>query len=228
MKHFITGGTAAYYLDLTEYLVKEFVLETPYGLSGVISELEIGDKRIGFLSRHGRKRLEYLPIDINYQANLWAIKELGAIYVWSWNGVGAINPELKPSDLAVVKEVLDFSKDRLVKSKPVPVFNTAMQEALGLDRAVIYAASEGPHLETKAEIRLMGQWGADVVGMTLIPEAPIAASMGLEYAALSHVSNYATGVKENLKMVFGIEVAERCMQVILEAIGRYEACNGES
>ena len=239
------GGTGAYFLDLDAELgpCQRREIDTPYGAAGAVLFPERYEGRIGFTSRHGWGRLEVTPPFVNSRANLWAARELGASHILSWNGVGAIDPLLQTHDLVVLDGVLDFTKSRKRSFTDEPIdtqrerilsprvespFNEATRQvvyavaAAQQDRVFaqgIYACSEGPRLETAAEIAALGRFGAEVVGMTLIPEVFLAQELGLRFASLAYVTNYATGVEPiaGAPRFFGVEVAQRCLQITLAA-----------
>lgn len=202
---------------------------------------------VAFASRHGVKRLERTPPFVNAMANIWAAQQLGVGAILSWNGVGAINPLLEIHDMVVLDGLLDFTKTRTQRFtapptcpfppppiRPIPLlchpFDACLRSALY--RAIrattervfpvgVYACSEGPRLETAAEIQAFRRMGADVVGMTLIPEVFLAREVGIAYASLAYVTNYATGTEHCSQVppprFFGADVARRCLQSIFLA-----------
>jgi 5'-methylthioadenosine phosphorylase len=202
--------------------------------------------RLAFASRHGLERLELTPPFVNARANIWAAQQLGVSAILSWNGVGAINPLLELHDVLVLDGVLDFTRARPRSFHPpdhpphsasrfslVPkthhLFNATLRAALHqaaratTERAFscgTYACSEGPRLETAAEIRAFGRMGADVVGMTLVPEVFLAQEVGIAYGSVAYVTNYATGIEpsDNAPRCFGADVAHRCLHIVSLAI----------
>jgi 5'-methylthioadenosine phosphorylase len=251
----ILGGTGAYFLDLDAALgpCERREIDTPYGAAGAILLPQRYGGRIGFTSRHGWGRLEVTPPFVNSRANLWAARELGATHILSWNGVGAIDPLLQTHDLLVLDGVLDFTKTRrrsfndepaetqrrrILSPTPESPFDDATRDLLYTTAAEqqarvfahgVYACSEGPRLETAAEIAALGRFGAEVVGMTLIPEVFLAQELGLRFAALAYVTNYATGVEPiaGAPRFFGVEVAQRCLAIMVAAAERLAGKNKE-
>lgn len=207
----IFGGTAAYYLKLEDHaqVLERRTLDTPYGASTPFVRLAAGDKTVWFSSRHGEGGLQQSAAFVNHRANIWAARALGAAGILSWNGVGAIAPGLAVGQLVVPDDVLDMTRARLASfgqaAQNLPggsPFDSALRERLiaacgssGLPCAAhgTYVCTEGPRLETAAEISLFGWGGAAVVGMTLVPEIWLAAELGLPYASLCIISNMATG-----------------------------------
>lgn len=236
---FIIGGTAAYGLDLTPYrpLGAPFVLETPYGPSPPITLLQPDPAlpAVAFCSRHGADRLQRSAAFVNHRSLIWAAHRWGATVVFSWNGTGAIARTLEVGDLVVPDDVLDFSRRRITTFGQAdlppatgPVFHPVARQALltalaeGTTRfhvAGTYVCSEGPRLETVSEIALFRRYGADLVGMTLSPEVFLARELGLAYASLCFITNYATGCADGRlpQRRFGPEVAHTCLPILLKA-----------
>lgn len=207
-----------------------------------------GTGRIAIASRHGVQRLEVTPPFVNARANIWAAHTLGVRAILSWNGVGAINALLEVDDLLVLDGLLDFTKTRprsfqgdarsnvstpfslgSARSEVLTPFSSYLRSLLyGAARAVterafpcgVYACSEGPRLETAAEIQAFKRLGADVVGMTLVPEVFLAHELGISFASLAYVTNYATGVEPatGAPRHFDVEVAQRCLAVVRSAV----------
>jgi 5'-methylthioadenosine phosphorylase len=209
---------------------------TPYGEpSGDLTFGRIGDASVVFLARHGEGHT-ITPHEVNYRANLWALKEAGAESVLSIATVGGIRKNLAPGALVVPDQIIDYTWGRastFFQGPGAPVnhidftepYSRRLRERLlaaaaasgeyVLDRGV-YAATQGPRLETAAEINRLERDGADVVGMTAMPEAALAREISLEYAAIAVVANYAAGRGESRHAV----PLERLAAAIEEAMGR--------
>ncbi len=235
----IVGGTGTYFLDLERTIGPHEMVEraTPFGAAGRIAVPRRYGGKIGLASRHGWGRLEVTPPFVNSRANLWAARELGTTTILGWNGVGAINMLLEVHDLLVLDRVLDFTKTRrrhwdgaeaVEQARGTieePFDERARAALLAASRAAAprthpvgaYACSEGPRLETAAEIAAWKRMGAEVAGMTLVPEVFLARDLGIGWAALAYVTNYATGVEPGAgdPRFFGVEVAERCLAITL-------------
>ncbi len=245
----IYGGTAAYWLDLAEFgaVGETRTTETPFGPAAPVTWLTGRDGlTVGFSSRHGVGELQRSAGFVNHRANLWAAQQLGFRAILSWNGVGAINPVLAVGDLVAPADLLDWTRARRAQSfdrwrQPTagPAFDPALRQAIlhalsvarpaGTDAPatyhaapVTYVCTEGPRLETQAEIALFARAGADVVGMTLAPEVWLARELGLRYASLCFVTNYATGMARGRQAVreFGPRVARTCLPILLAAAAR--------
>jgi 5'-methylthioadenosine phosphorylase len=150
----------------------------------------------------------------NYRANIYACKELGVERILSWTGPGSLSANLKPGEFVIPTDVLDLTKARkhtffenaglgFVRQHPVfcPEVSAALAgvlEELNLKFHFggTYACTEGPRLETPAEIKVLSAVGADMVGMTLVPEVFLAKELEICYCALCYITNYAEGVKE--------------------------------
>jgi 5'-methylthioadenosine phosphorylase len=205
----IIGGTGFYELDgLSINSVEE--VRTPYGIpSAQISIGKIGKNNIAFLPRHGRGHA-LLPSEINYQANIYALKAIGATQVLSISAVGSLTEELAPGDVALPSQYLDFTKgkrettffgDGLVGhvSTAVPVCEKLAAAVVDVGHAtpevkihtgVTYACVEGPRLGTRAESFFLRGTGAHLVGMTNVPEVFLACEAQIAYASLCIVTDY--------------------------------------
>jgi len=239
----IFGGTAAYHLNLADYAEVRGTVEAATEFGAVtFTRLGLpGEGEALFLSRHGAGRLARSARFVNHRAHLAGAAALGARGVLSWNGVGAINPRLKVGQLVVPGDVLDETRSRPSPLPPRPSHKGMRQERgtlvsspfdAKLRSALItaipnyqsplpsptYVCTEGPRLETPAEIAAFGRLGADVVGMTLCPEVWIAAEMGLPYASLCAVTNMAAGLAHlDATRDFGPGVGAKCLRVCLQA-----------
>jgi 5'-methylthioadenosine phosphorylase len=185
-------------------------VRTPYGLSNPVHLFESAGFRFLFLSRHGETGYEKTASYVNYRANIYAAKSLGVTRIVAWTGPGAISRKYRPGDLVLPDDLLDFTRNRpstFYEGKGIgflrqaPVFCEALRDALRSAANRIrfggtYACTEGPRLETPAEIRFLATAGADLVGMTLCPEAFLARELEICYAPLAYVTNYAEGVRK--------------------------------
>ena len=213
MTTIILGGTAAYLLKLEDFatLGERRVIDTPFGASSPFVHLtrHDGAASVWFSSRHGEGGLQRSAAFVNHRANVWAARELGASSILSWNGVGAIAPGLMVGQALVPDDLLDMTRARVatfdLPDTHMPAgrpFDVALRERL-IDACNIldiacathgtYLCTEGPRLETAAEIAMYGWGGAAVVGMTLSPEVWLAAELGIPYASVCIITNMATG-----------------------------------
>lgn len=184
---------------------------TPYGEPSDLYRLcEISGREAVLLSRHGTPH-HIPPHRINYRANIWGFRELGAERILSVNAVGGINRELRPGAIVIPDQVIDmthgraatfYDSDEVVHIDFTYPFCSELREALtGTGRKLgmaaegsgTYISVNGPRLESKAEIEYFSSMGADIVGMTVMPEASLARELELCYAGISVVTNYAAG-----------------------------------
>lgn len=213
----IIGGTGLTQLSNLETLRRQ-VVRTPYGEpSGAVTVGRIGSVDALFLARHGYGHT-IPPHLVNYRANIMALKEVGATAIVSVASVGGIRADLGPGTLVVPHQIIDYTWGRRSTfhegvDRPVvhidftEPFDGAMRRRL-LDAATaaglmvkdgsVYAATQGPRLETAAEVNRLERDGADIVGMTGMPEAALAREAGLPYATLAVVANYAAGRGDSL------------------------------
>ena len=212
----VLGGSGAYHLLTGQALGQEKdcqVLQTPYGKSAPIHHFNFEGRDFLFLSRHGETDYSLTAPFVNYRANIYALKQCGVERVISWSGPGIINASFKPGDFVVPNDIIDETKNRettFFRDKGIgfirmnepfcPQIATALHDILhsnGLPHheQAVYACTEGPRLETPAEIRKMRLLGADLVGMTLAPEAFLAREMEMCYTPFCYLTNYAEGVK---------------------------------
>ncbi|GAB4193713.1 MAG: S-methyl-5'-thioinosine phosphorylase [Wenzhouxiangellaceae bacterium] len=189
-------------------------VSTPWGEPSTPLEIvELESLRIVQLARHGKPH-RIPPHRVNYRANLWALREAGATQVVAVNTVGGISDTMGPGTLLIPDQVLDYTWGRVSSfwdgpdDEPQhidftePYSATLRQQLLSAAEAArvkvvdggVYAATQGPRLETAAEIRRLQRDGADVVGMTGMPEAALARELGLEFAAIGVSVNWAAGL----------------------------------
>jgi 5'-methylthioadenosine phosphorylase len=211
-------------------------VRTPYGEpSGPLTFGRIRGREALFLARHGYGHT-IAPHEVNYRANLWALKEEGVEGVVSVASVGGIRQDLAPGTLLVPDQLIDYTWGRrstYYEGAASPVTHIDFTEPYsGALRARIlaaaracgeqvlergtYAATQGPRLETAAEITRLERDGADIVGMTGMPEAALARELGLEYAAIAVCANFAAGRGESVHAV----PMERIEAVLAESMKR--------
>jgi 5'-methylthioadenosine phosphorylase len=194
---------------------------TPYGSpSGAPTLGRIGKRDVVFLPRHGYGHT-IAPHEVNYRANVWALRKMGAAEVLSVATVGGISASCAPGTLVVPHQLIDYTWGRRStyfegKGSKVthidftePYSRALRARLLAAARACseavldngVYATTQGPRLETAAEIERLGRDGADLVGMTAMPEAALAREIGLEYAAIAVVANYAAGRGDSARAI---------------------------
>lgn len=208
----VIGGTGVYKLaDLQD--VQAHDIDTRFGApSGPVRVGLLDGQRVAFLARHGEGH-SVPPHQVNYRANLQALKDLGATRVLALNTVGGITEHCGPRVLACPDQLIDYTWGRISTICEEPgsdvlhvdfgdpythllrqqILAAAREAGVDLVDGGCYGATQGPRLETRAEIRRMRRDGCDLVGMTGMPEAGLAREMGLEYACLAIVANWAAG-----------------------------------
>lgn len=215
-KHLIIGGSGAYDIPARVFgnLLETGKVETPFGASGAFSHFEKEDFRFYFISRHGEKGYDVSAPFVNYRANIFGARMLGVERIIAWSGPGIVNGDLHPGSYLIPTDLIDFTKQRertffadsgLGFIRQSPVFCTVVARALSESagdggREVVhggtYVCTEGPRLETPAEIRMFAMCGADVVGMTVVPEAFLARELEMCYQPICYLTNFAEGVKK--------------------------------
>lgn len=206
----IIGGTGVYDPKMLNN-IKEETVSTEYG-EVVVKIGTYMDQEVAFLARHGAGHT-VAPHKINYRANIMALKILGVEKVIATAAVGSLNLDLKPGDFVLVDQFIDFTKNRVQTffegeegvvhvdfTEPycpeVRKLLKTSAESIGLltHPEGVYVCTEGPRFETPAEITMYKKWGADVVGMTSVPEVVLAREAELCYATVAMVTNFAAGI----------------------------------
>jgi len=189
------------------------VMRTPYGEpSGAFLFGMLDQREVIFLARHGYG-YTIPPNLVNYRANLWALREQGATNIVSVSTVGGIRADLKPSTIIVPDQIIDYTYGREStffegRDKPygnidftlpysVKLRNRILNSAQNAQQQCVdggvYAATQGPRLDSIAEINRYERDGADMVGMTGMPETALAKELELDYATIAAVVNFAAG-----------------------------------
>ena len=203
----VIGGTGLYDIDgLTD--IEEVNLDTPFGKPSdtiIIGSLEgIG---VAFLPRHGRGH-RISPTEVPSQANIYALKSLGAEHIIAVSSCGSFKEEVKPGELLIPDQLIDRTRRRvstffgggIVAHIPFAqpfcpalsqvVYQAAREAGASVHRGGTYVAMEGPAFSTRAESRLYRSWGADVIGMTALPEAKLAREAEICYAIIACVTDF--------------------------------------
>lgn len=203
----IFGGTGIYDSGLLEG-AEEVDVDTPYGRpSDSVTVGEFRGRRVAFMPRHGRKHT-IAPHMINYRANVWALKSLGVTRILSPSAVGSLREEIEPGHLASPDQFIDFTRGRAgsftadgrvihisVADPFCPELRAAVSASASRTGARIhdgctYACIEGPRFSTRAESRMFRGLGADIIGMTLVPECQLAREAQVCYASISSITDY--------------------------------------
>ncbi len=235
----IIGGTGIDELEGFE-VVRGHRVKTPFGEpSRAIQEGRVGDDTLFFLQRHGSPGA-IPPHRINYRANLWALRSLGVGGIVAINAVGGITAAMRPGRLLIPDQVIDYTWGRehsfddgqdgqlqhIDFTEPydsalrVQVLAAAQRAGIPHETAGVHGVTQGPRLETAAEIQRMARDGCDVVGMTGMPEAALARELDLPYAAICMVVNAAAGLGDlPLTIVTMRAILERESAVVRQLLG---------
>lgn len=203
----IIGGTGVEGLEYGGGMEK---ISTPYG-EVTVDIIDYKGSQIAFLARHGRNHAEP-PHKINYRANLWAMQAIGVKYVLATCAVGSCNRNLRPGEMVILKDFIDFTRcrpatffdgqdgvihvsmaDPYCRNLRNNLVKFAAQADVPIKGEAVYVCTEGPRLETAAEIKMYHMLGGDVVGMTDVPEVVLAKELKICYAAVGIITNWCTG-----------------------------------
>lgn len=207
----VIGGSGLY--DIAELEIRDPVkVSTPYGEpSGLYRTGRWSGRDVIFLPRHGSKH-NIQPHKVNYRANIWGFRELGVEKIISICSTGGISPEMKPGMIALPEQIIDmthgrmstfYDEDEVVHidfTEPFCpdmrkyVFDAAVAAGVPAINSGVYVCTNGPRLETASEIRTFSTWGADMVGMTLMPEAVLARELEICFACIAVITNFAAGI----------------------------------
>jgi len=246
----VVGGSGLYEIPGLS-AIEQYKVETPFGVPSddyIIGRL--GDKTLVFLPRHGRGH-RIPPTSINYRANIYGFKKLGVEWLISVSAVGSMRETIAPGHMVVVDQFIDQTKQRassfygegLVGHVPFadPVCSAlsgwlasgAERAGAIVHRGGTYLCIEGPQFSTKAESQLYRQWGADVIGMTNLPEAKLAREAGLCYASLAMATDYdcwhtdhdAVTVESVLEVVHrNVDIARKTIVHTVELVAKEARC----
>ncbi|MRR50191.1 MAG: S-methyl-5'-thioinosine phosphorylase [Rhodocyclaceae bacterium] len=251
----IIGGSGLTQLSSLDISHRE-VVRTPYGEpSAPLAFGRIRGRDVVFLARHGFGHT-IPPHLVNYRANIWALKNAGkASRVVSVASVGAIRADLPPGALVLPHQIIDYTWGRPMtyfegdgtSGKPVvhidftepydagvraELLAAAQRAGQAISDGAVYATTQGPRLETAAEITRLERDGADIVGMTGMPEASLARELDLPYAALCVIANWAAGRADSARAIRFDAIEEILQQAmgqvrnVIECLCETEGCQG--
>lgn len=234
----IIGGSGLTTLSSLDVSHRE-VVRTPYGeASGALVFGQIAGQPAVFLPRHGYGHT-IPPHQVNYRANIWALHHHKVSGIISVASVGGIRGDLQPGDIVLPHQIIDYTwgrKSTFFDGLGTPVHHVDFTEpydaalrcrileagrqlSIEIKVDAVYAATQGPRLETAAEINRLERDGAEVVGMTGMPEAVLARELNIPYAAINVIANHAAGRGSSVN---GIHF-ESLEAVLQEAMGRVKA-----
>jgi 5'-deoxy-5'-methylthioadenosine phosphorylase len=211
----IIGGTGLTQIDQLT-VVDQQTLQTPFGEpSAPYLIAELNGKKLVFLARHGNPH-RIPPHKINYRANIWGLKQLGVTEIIGVAAVGGVSSAMEPGHIAIPDQIIDYSYGRehtffadgldhvthidftLPYSQTLRerIIQAANRSGITISASGTYGCTQGPRLETAAEIKKLARDGCDLVGMTGMPEAALARELELSYANISVVANWGAGLVE--------------------------------
>ncbi len=229
----VIGGSGLYKIEgMTD--IEQVDLDTPFGKpSDTITIGRLEGVGLAFLPRHGKGH-RISPTGIPVRANIYALKSLGVEYIIAINAVGSFKSEVKPGDLVIPDQIIDRTRSRVNSffeegivahiqfADPFcPVLSQILyQAAVEVEASVhqggTYVAMEGPAFSTRAESRLYRSWGADVIGMTALPEAKLAREAEICYSIIAGVTDYDSWHEESEPLL--IEVLVRTLHQNVDTI----------
>jgi 5'-methylthioinosine phosphorylase len=235
MKLAIIGGSLLKNLDIFT-IHSEEIIKTPFGqTSDSVLTGDIDGAEVIFLNRHGHKH-QFAPHQVNYKANIFALKILDISDIVSVAAVGGITESMAPSKWVVPDQLIDYTHGRMhtfnayddttvdhvdftypfTAGLRKQLISALSAEGLEHETMATYGVTQGPRLETAAEIQRMKRDGCDIVGMTAMPEAVLARELGMNYAIVSNVVNWAAGLTHG-----GVKASEDSGTVTMEEIESY-------
>ncbi|MDH5657745.1 MAG: S-methyl-5'-thioadenosine phosphorylase [Nitrosopumilus sp.] len=235
----IFGGTGIYDSGLLED-PQEINIDTPYGKpSDTITIGLFSGRKIAFLPRHGRKHT-IPPHMINFRANIWAFKELGVTRIIAPSAVGSLKEELEPGHFVLPSQFLDFTKSRkasfseegrvihisvadpFCSELQSTILEVANNQNVQIHKNCTYLCIEGPRFSTKAESKFFRSTGAEIIGMTLVPECQLAREAQMCYVSISTVTDYDVWADKPVTAKEVLEIlsknVERTKKILAESI----------
>jgi len=248
----IIGGTGIYDPKLLKK-VREIKVRTPYGPpSDSITVGDLEGRRVAFLPRHSKKHT-IRPTDVNSRANIFAFKKLGVQRILATSTVGSLREDFKPGDVVLIDQFIDRTTRReesfytgaqvchISVAEPMcpelrqTLIKAADDIGVPTHNTGTYVCIEGPRFSTKAESRMFKMWGADVVGMTLVPECVLAREAEICYSCIATATDYdvwrdhPVSVAEVRKtMKANIEKVKRIITAAIPGIPKERRCECKS
>ena len=204
----VIGGSGLYHMDELTVIEERFI-DTPFGTpSGAVIIGEIQGKKVAFIARHGAGHV-FNPSEVNYRANIYALKSLGVRFVISVSACGSLREDYAPGHIVIPDQLVDFTKGHRkysffengvvahtgVADPFCPGLSSILYEAVEKTGAPVHSGGsfitiEGPRFSTKGESELFRSWGMSIIGMTTSPEAFLAREAEMSYAVMAHITDY--------------------------------------
>lgn len=245
----IIGGSGLYQIDTLKN-IKEISVDTPFGEPSdnfIIGNL--GGVEVAFLARHKRGHT-ISPTELNYRANIYAMKKLGVEQLISISAVGSFKKELKPLDIVLPDQFVDRTNqarkttffgqgvvahisfaDPVCKDLREIIYNTGRKSGIAMHDKGVYLNMEGPAFSTRAESCLYKSWGMDIIGMTNMPEARLAREAEICFATIALVTDYDCWYEEevNAEMVMGnlvknVDTAKKLIKEVVPQLSGERKC----
>lgn len=234
----IIGGSGLYGMEeLSE--VRECHVHTPFGNpSGPVVTGRINGKRVAFLARHGKGHI-FNPSEVNYRANIYALKMLGVRFIISVSACGSLREDYEPGNIVVPDQLVDFTKGMRKRTffengvvghvgtaDPFcPEMMDILYKATGKTGVTVHKGGsfitiEGPRFSTKGESRLFRDWGLSIIGMTTSPEAFLAREAEISYAVMAHITDYDVWHEEPVSTEMVVETFKKNLHHAHQSIVR--------
>jgi 5'-methylthioadenosine phosphorylase len=250
----VIGGSGLYTMKGLEN-AQEFQVDTPFG--GPSSPIIIGTlegQRVAFLARHGLGHF-ITPTEVNYRANIYALKSLGATRIISISACGSLREDYAPGHIVIPDQIFDNTKDRartffgeglvahIGTADPFctdlsqKVYESVKSTGAIVHKGGAFIVIEGPRFSTKAESNVFRSWGMSIIGMTAAPEAFLAREAELCYATMAHVTDYdvwhTSEAPVTVDMVIqtlnkNTEIAQEALRLLARNLGAERACECDS
>ena len=239
----VIGGTGIYDIEGL-HDIEEVEIDTPFGQpSDTITLGRLGETGVAFLPRHGKGH-RISPTEVPSRANIYALKSLGVEFIVSSNSCGSFKEELKPGHLLIPDQIIDRTNSRVntffgegivahiafadpfCPALSQVLYEAALEIGAVAHRGGTFIAMEGPAFSTRGESRLYRAWGADVIGMTVLPEARLAREAEICYASIACITDYDSWHETNEAVSIGAVLAiqaqniEAARKIIALAAGR--------
>ncbi|HOJ49844.1 MAG TPA: S-methyl-5'-thioadenosine phosphorylase [Spirochaetota bacterium] len=242
----IIGGSGIYDIENIEK-IKEINIKTPFGkTSAPITIAKIEGKEVAFLPRHGKGHI-YSPTELPVKAAAWAFKKLGISKVIAISAVGSLKEEIKPRDFVIPFQIIDRTKlrNQTLFEHPIvghvsmadpfcidtsnKIYEIIISKIPNVHKGKTYLCIEGPQFSTRAESNLYRSWGADIIGMTAIPEAKIFRESEICYSMIALSTDYDCWHEEDVtvemvisNMKYNIETLKKLIPDIVKGIEEKE------
>ncbi len=230
------GGSGVYQVDGMN-IIQEKEIETPFGMpSSLLTQLEYQGDKFWFLARHGKGHI-FTPSEVNYRANIYALKSVGVDYLVSISAVGSLKEELPPTTFFLPDQFIDWTKGKrertffsknfvghvstaypIEKKLQTLIYQACTEAGVKVEKDGSYICIEGPQFSSRAESEIYRSFGASVIGMTNVPEAYLAKEAGMAYATMAMVTDYDCWKEEHCSVEEIMKVVKTNTQMAQEVM----------